>query len=98
MLAYGGKLSVRGIKKWMMLKSNIMDYLNKRMGELADWNMTKEEYFARLRCYAEGMDQASRDQQFFWKLMGQAKGWLDSGMNGGQTAIQINFTQGNGEA
>lgn len=96
---YGGKLSVRGIQKWLRLKPHMMSYLNKRMGELADWNMTPEEYFAKLRRYAEGVEKADKSQQFFWKLLGEAKGWLKAanGGAGNTTNLQINMLQANGQ-
>lgn len=97
--AFGGKLSPKGIKKWLQIKPHMMEYLNKRWGQTADWNMSQEEYFARIRRYAEGVDKADKSQQFFWKLLGEAKGWLKVGGSGSQntTNLQINMLQANGQ-
>ena len=85
------------VKRWMLRKHQVKDYIHKRVGELVDYQgMTKEVYFQKIYTLAAGDVKVNRSTPLFWKMIGVMKGFLADGEAGNNMAVQINFTQADG--
>lgn len=96
MAKYGKSPSVNTIKGWMR-RSHVREYIEEQLLNSAEASMTKDEYIAKIRRIAEGDRQVNKTTPFFWKLLGEAKGFLVKEESGLQNNIQINFVQANGK-
>lgn len=86
------------ISKWISRKPHVRQYLEKRINEVAAYNdLTKESYLAKLVSYAESKERMPGHTYVFWKLIGQAKGFLDEKDDGKTKTYQINIRQANGD-
>jgi len=97
---FGRTLNQMRVKEWFDRKPHLKEYLNKRISEMAEYNMTKEEYVARTLDMAtsEGYNMNST-KAFLWKLVGQAKGFLAEQQGPVvQNNMQINILQADGQA
>lgn len=85
------------IKVWFSKKKHLKDYLAEQLTNAAEANITKDDYVARIRRLAEGDVPVNKTTPFFYKLLGDAKGFLHQEDRGMQQNIQIVLKDGNGE-
>lgn len=95
---YKKDIAIGTIKRWFNQRQHIKDYLYEQINATAEANITKDQYVAKIRKLAENDIEVKKTTPFFWKLLGEAKGFLDKDSgNSFQNNIQINILDGNGE-
>jgi hypothetical protein len=90
-------ISRETIKYWMTRKPLIQAYLKKVMNISVEYNsFTPEEYKIKIRHLAEGDVKVNRSTVAFWKLVGEAHGWLKDARESSDTNITIDLRQADG--
>lgn len=94
---YKRSISSGTIKRWFSKKDHLKEYLAEQLTNGAEAAITKDDYIARVRRLAEGDVEVKKTTPFFYKLLGDAKGFLHSEERLNQQNIQIVLKDGNGE-
>lgn len=96
-LRFKRPVSRETIKYWMTRKPLIKAYIQQKMDVSVEYNrMSAEEYAVKIQKMAEGDVKVNRSTVAFWKLLGEARGWLRDARESGDTHITFDLRQADG--
>lgn len=85
------------IKYWMTRKPVIKAYIQQKMDISVDYNrLTQEEYAVKIQRMAEGDVRVNRSTVAFWKLLGEARGWLKDARESRDVNVVFDLRQSDG--
>jgi hypothetical protein len=81
----------------MTRKPLIKAYLTQKMDVSVEYNrMTAEEYAVKIQKMAEGDVKVNRSTVAFWKLLGEARGWLKDAREARDVNVTFDLRQSDG--